>query len=72
MDRVHKSPAVVNFDKLLWHNEQHLRRMASGNDISILLDETRNFVYSKFGTNYSDEYITKVLQCMKVRYIFKS
>ena len=66
MDRVHKAPAVANFVKLQWFNDQHLR-MKAKSDISSLINEAKIMLQQKHGSvAFSDEYIGKVITLMKV------
>lgn len=66
MDKIHKASAVANLVKLPYFNEQHIRRIAGGDNMTALLEEAKSLVSQKFGKNFSDEYITNVLKLMKV------
>jgi len=65
-ERVHKSPAVANIDKLTWINDQHLRNKIIL-DISTLINELKPLLEEKFGKKFDDEYIAKVVNLMKER-----
>jgi hypothetical protein len=68
LERVHKSPAVANLAKLPFFNEQHIRKMAVGNEDSFqpLLNDAKSIVHNKFSPSFTEEYITDVLKLMKV------
>jgi glutamyl/glutaminyl-tRNA synthetase len=60
-----KSPAIANFQKLDWFNEQHIRSRAASGDAQ-LLTEAKELVWNKFGKSWSEQYIEKVVDVMKV------
>ncbi len=67
MDRVHKAPAVANFVKLQWFNDQHLR-MKANTDISSLVTDAKTMIHQKYGAErFSDAYIAQVITVMKER-----
>ena len=68
LERVHKSGAVFNLEKLNWLNFEHLRRKPDSEVLGMLKDEIKK---SEFSQNiYSDEYLLKVIAAMKERVSF--
>ena len=65
LDKVNKSGAVFNIDKLNWLNEQHIRRM----DNKEIIKELRPTI-EQYGIKATDEYLEKVINCMKDRVHF--
>lgn len=68
LDRVNKSGAVFDIEKLNWLNAEHLRRKSDAELIQMLRDDLKTSKYS--GNNYSDEYLLKVIHAMKERVSF--
>jgi hypothetical protein len=66
LERVHKAAAVANLNKLPFFNEQHLRRIAGGDDMKSLLEDAKVLIQQKFKGDFTDEYITEVVKLMKV------
>ncbi len=75
LERVNKSGAVFDLEKLNWLNAEHLRKK-SNEDILILLKQEIH--HSQFSTlpagrqvlNYSDSYLLQVIAAMKERVSF--
>jgi glutamyl-tRNA synthetase len=68
LDRVNKSGAVFDIEKLNWLNAEHLRRKSDAELIQMLRDDLKTSKYS--GNDYSDEYLLKVIHAMKERVSF--
>jgi glutamyl-tRNA synthetase len=68
LDRVNKSGAIFNLDKLNWLNEEHLRKKTDTELLQMLLSELKDSQYS--GQEYSDEYLINVIGVMKERVSF--
>ncbi|MEJ2495614.1 MAG: glutamate--tRNA ligase [Ignavibacteriaceae bacterium] len=68
LDRVHKSGAVFNLEKLNWLNAEHLR---SKPDEEILAMLKKELVESEFkDKTFSDDYLLQVIEAMKSRVTF--
>lgn len=68
LDRVQKSGAVFNIEKLNWLNFEHLQKKETSVLVSLLRDE---LVKSKYAEkNFSDEYLAKVIDAMRERVNF--
>ena len=68
LDRVNKSGAVFDIEKLNWLNAEHLRKKNVEQIIKLLRKE---ILSSKFkNENYSDEYLSKVINAMLERVSF--
>ena len=68
LDRVHKSGAVFNLEKLNWLNAEHLR---SKPDEEILAMLKKELVESEFkNKTFSDDYLLQVIEAMKSRVTF--
>jgi glutamyl-tRNA synthetase len=65
LDRVNKSGAVFNIEKLNWLNEEHLRKKTDAELLKMLRAELRDSKYSK--EEYKDEYLINVIGVMKER-----
>ena len=68
LDRVNKSGAVFNLEKLNWLNEEHLRKKSETELLSLIREELKVSKYSN--QNFSDEYLLKVVNVMKERISF--
>lgn len=68
LDRVNKSGAVFDIEKLNWLNAEHLRRKPDEELVNMLKDELKASKYSGF--NCTDEYLLKVIHAMKERVSF--
>ncbi len=68
LQRVNKSGAVFNVEKLNWLNGEHLRSKPDNEILSMLKSELKNSKYS--GNNYDDDFLLKVIESMKERVIF--
>lgn len=68
LDRVNKSGAVFNIEKLNWLNEEHLRKKTDAELLQMLRSKLVSSKYS--GERYSDEYLLKVIGVMKERVSF--
>jgi glutamyl-tRNA synthetase len=67
LERVNKSGAVFDLDKLTWLNAEHLRRKSNPEIISLI----RNYNNSNnLANNFSDEYLSKIVDCMRERISF--
>lgn len=68
LERVNKSGAVFDLQKLNWLNAEHLRKMKDEEILSLLKAE---FISSEFASkNLPDEYLLLVIQSMKERVSF--
>ncbi len=68
LDRVNKSGAIFNLEKLNWLNEVHIRNMPDEEILVLLKDE---LLKSKFKENtYTDNYLLQVIAAMKERVSF--
>jgi glutamyl-tRNA synthetase len=68
LERVGKSGAIFNQDKLSWLNEQHLRRKSDAELLPVLQAE---LAASRFqGTAFAPDYLTKVIAAMRERVSF--
>jgi len=68
LERVNKSGAVFDLEKLNWLNAEHLRKMQDTELLALLKEEILN---SKFSNqNYSDSYLLEVITAMKERVSF--
>jgi len=68
LERVNKSGAVFNLEKLNWMNFEHLR-MQSDADILVMIRE--ELTRSEFSNGvYSDDYLVKIIHAMKERVNF--
>lgn len=68
LDRVNKSGAVFDTEKLNWLNEEHLRKKPLPELCNMLREELKNSKYA--GNQYTDEYLTEVLKSMMERVSF--
>ncbi|MDR3609471.1 MAG: glutamate--tRNA ligase [Ignavibacteriaceae bacterium] len=68
LDRVNKSGAVFNIEKLNWLNEEHLRRKSDAELLQMLRTELSESKYSTL--TYTDEYLISVIRVMKERVSF--
>ena len=68
LDRVNKSGAVFDIEKLNWLNAEHLRKKSDNELISMIRTELKESKYSS--QEYSDEYLLNVIIAMKERVSF--
>jgi glutamyl-tRNA synthetase len=68
LDRVNKSGAVFNLEKLNWLNEEHLRKMSETDLLSLLREDMKTSKY--FDKEFSNEYLLKVIRVMRERISF--
>ena len=68
LDRVNKSGAVFNLEKLNWLNEEHLRKKSETELLSLLRTELKESKYSNHV--FTDEYLLQVIEAMKERVSF--
>jgi glutamyl-tRNA synthetase len=68
LDRVNKSGAVFDIEKLNWLNAEHLRRKSDSDLINMLREDLKSSKYS--ANDYPDEYLLKVIHAMKERVSF--
>ena len=68
LDRVNKSGAVFDVEKLNWLNAEHLRKMDGNNLLALLRQNLRESKYKD--ETYTDEYLLKVIDAMKERVSF--
>jgi glutamyl-tRNA synthetase len=68
LDRVNKSGAVFNIEKLNWLNEEHLRKKTDTGLLQMLRSELKESKYS--GLDYTDEYLLNVIGVMRERVSF--
>jgi glutamyl-tRNA synthetase len=68
LDRVNKSGAIFNLEKLNWLNEVHIRSKSNSEILIMLKDE---LIKSKYkDVTYSDDFLLKVIESMKERVSF--
>jgi glutamyl-tRNA synthetase len=65
LDRVGKSGAIFNIEKLNWLNAEHLRRKPMAELIHLLREEIANSSYSSLMLD--DEYLIKVIEALRER-----
>lgn len=68
LERVNDSGAVFDLEKLNWINEEHLRNKPDEELIKMLREEMNNTKYNE--SDYSDDYLQKVIEAMKPRVSF--
>lgn len=68
LERVNKSGAIFDIEKLNWLNAEHLRKKSDSELIKSLRNELNKSKYSKL--QLSDEYLKKVTDSMKERVSF--
>lgn len=68
LERVNKSGAVFNIEKLNWLNAEHLRKKPDEELLSMLKDELEVSKYK--GKIFSDKYLLFVIEAMKERVSF--
>lgn len=68
LNRVNKSGAVFNIEKLNWLNAEHLRKKSDDELLSLLKNELQNSDYKD--KNFTDDYLLKVIRSMKERVSF--
>jgi glutamyl-tRNA synthetase len=68
LDRINKSGAVFNIEKLEWLNAEHLRSKSDEELASLLKEELISI--GKDVTNFFDSFLIKVVICMKERVRF--
>jgi glutamyl-tRNA synthetase len=69
LERVNKSGAVFDLEKLNWLNAEHLRKKTDEELLSLLKFEIHNNLELK-SQSYSDEYLLNVVNAMKERVSF--
>jgi glutamyl-tRNA synthetase, bacterial family len=68
LERVNKSGAVFNVEKLSWLNFEHLRRKPEAEVLQMLKNEISKSVFKD--NKYEDEYLIKVIVAMRERVSF--
>ncbi len=68
LERVHKSGAIFNVEKLNWLNAEHLRRKPNEELLAMLREELKNSKYAEL--ELSDEYLLLIIEAMKERVSF--
>ncbi len=68
LERVNKSGAVFNVEKLDWLNAEHLRKKLNSEILLMLKEEISKSKYKAL--SYSDDYLLKVIEAMKERVSF--
>ncbi len=68
LDRVNKSGAVFDIEKLNWLNAEHLRKKSDEELVEMLRVDLSTSKYS--GMVFTDEYLVKVIHAMKERVSF--
>lgn len=68
LERVNKSGAIFNVEKLNWLNAEHLRYKSNEEILSLLKEEILNSEF--YILNYPDDYYLKVINSMKERVTF--
>lgn len=68
LDRVHKTGAIFDLEKLNWLNAEHLRKKSDDKLVEMLRNELKESKYSE--PEYSDEYLKSVISVMRERVSF--
>lgn len=68
LDRVHKTGAIFDIEKLNWLNAEHLRRKSCEELVQMLRQELKESEYSE--QEFTDEYLSAVINAMKERVSF--
>lgn len=68
LERVGKSGAVFNIEKLEWMNFEHLRRKSDDEVLQMLKEKLRSSFFSD--KHFSDEYLLAVISAMRERVTF--
>jgi glutamyl-tRNA synthetase len=68
LDRINKSGAVFNLEKLNWLNEEHLRNKSETDLLFLLREVIKTSKYSD--RKFNDDYLLKVINAMKERVSF--
>lgn len=68
LDKVNKSGAIFNIEKLNWLNFQHLRKKSDEEVLSLLKDYLSSLSYNV--QSYPDDYLLKVISVMRDRVSF--
>ena len=68
LERVHKSGAIFNIEKLNWLNAEHLRTKPNEELLAMLREELKKSKYADL--ELSDEYLLNVIEAMKERVSF--
>jgi glutamyl-tRNA synthetase len=68
IERVHKSGAVFNIEKLNWLNAEHLRSKPNEEILVMLKDELSHSLYKDL--NVDDDYLLLIIEAMKPRVSF--
>ncbi|GAB6281935.1 MAG: glutamate--tRNA ligase [Ignavibacterium sp.] len=68
LERVNKSGAVFNIEKLNWLNAEHIRAKKNEELLPLLKEELKNSKYKE--KNYNDDYLLLVINSMKERITF--
>jgi glutamyl-tRNA synthetase len=68
IDRIHKSGAVFNIEKLNWLNAEHLRSKPNDEILMMLKDELSHSPYKDL--NFDDDYLLLIIEAMKPRVSF--
>ncbi|MBN1301119.1 MAG: glutamate--tRNA ligase [Melioribacteraceae bacterium] len=70
LQRVQKSGAVFNIDKLNWINAEHIKNQKSEDILPFLKNTLLHSEFSRI--SYTDDYLLKVIEAMKSRIVFYS
>lgn len=68
LNRVNKSGAVFNVEKLNWLNGEHLRKKSDNELLQLLKENLQSTAYKD--CSFDDEYLIEVIESMKERVIF--
>ncbi|MCF8241516.1 MAG: glutamate--tRNA ligase [Melioribacteraceae bacterium] len=68
IERVHKSGAIFNIDKLNWLNSEHIKNKTAEEILPELKNELSNSKFNEM--RFSDDYLKQVIDSMKERVIF--
>ncbi len=68
LERVNKSGAVFNLEKLNWLNAEHLRRLSNDDILKMLKEEFKNSEFAN--KNFADDYLLLIIDAMKERVSF--
>ncbi len=68
LERVNKSGAVFDLEKLNWLNAEHLRYKSNAEILPMVREELLNTEYND--GNFSDDYLLKIIEAMKERVSF--
>ncbi len=68
LDRVNKSGAVFNVEKLNWLNAEHLRSKTADDILPMLRESLKEFGYDD--SEFRDDYLILIIEAMRERVSF--